>query len=89
MIIVTEVIDDSYTHEYSVLEEVETAIFDNIHGRRFYSAEQAPICQGSLRGDFGYMADTLIARQVLNGTYHYPEDFHQGKKEILQECARF
>ena len=37
-------------------QTVNKAIWDEIHRKRFYLAEQAPIYQGSLRGDFGYTA---------------------------------
>ena len=50
-------------------DEVEHMIWEEIRGKRFYLAEQAPICKGKLRGDFGYMANTKAAEEVLNGTY--------------------
>ena len=38
--------------------DVEEAIWKEIHKKRFFLAEEAPICQGNLRGDFGYSAVT-------------------------------
>ena len=67
---------------------MQTAIWDEIHGRRFYLAEQAPICQGTLREDFGYMAATEVAKSVLEGTYEYPADFDPATRELIEECAR-
>ena len=55
--------------EYTGQEAVQEAIWSNIHQQRFYLAEQAPICAGDLRNEFGYNADTDAARTVLNGTY--------------------
>ena len=62
-------------------------IWEEIHGKRFYLAEQAPICKGRLRGDFGYMANTRSSQSVLSGTYEYPDDIHQGTKDILEEIS--
>ena len=53
-------------------DKAENAIWDIIHKKRFHLAEQAPIFQGRLRGDFGYLAITPATRQVLSGTYKYP-----------------
>ena len=59
-----------------------------IHDERFYVAEQAPMCQDRLRGEFWYQADTPAARQLLDGTYNYTEDFDPPTKELIDECAR-
>ena len=63
--------EDGQVTDHSTKESVETAIWEEIHGRRFYLAEQAPICQGLLRGDFGYMSLSTTAQQVLTETYDY------------------
>jgi hypothetical protein len=69
-------------------EPVQEAIFTNIHPRRFFLAEAAPICTGNLRGKFGYNAVTRTTKAILNGTYNFPPDFDQATKEICEECAR-
>ena len=56
--------------------------------KRFFLAEEAPICQGKLRGDFGYCAISPTAKAVLDGTYDYPDDFHEATRELCEECAR-
>ena len=63
--------------EYEGQLAVEKAIWGEIHNKRFYLEEQAPICKGSMRDVFGYLATALPARQVLAGTYSCPEDFDQ------------
>eukprot|EP00956_Cyclotella_meneghiniana_P011480 scaffold16146_cov116-Cyclotella_meneghiniana.AAC.1 len=78
---------DGEVDEARTQEEVEHMIWEEIHGKRFYLAEQAPICKGRLRGDFGYMANTRSAQSVLSGTYEYPDDIHQGTKDILEEIG--
>ena len=47
---VQTVTEDGQVTDHSTKESVETAIWEEIHGRRFYPAEHAPICQGLLRG---------------------------------------
>jgi hypothetical protein len=66
---------------------VQEAIFDNIHRLRFFLAESMPICQGRLRGGFGYNTISSVACTVLDGTFVYPNDFDEAKKEICWECA--
>ncbi len=56
--------------------------------KRFYLAEEAPMCSGPLRGSFGYNAVSPIAKMILDGTFEYPPDLDKATKEILQECAR-
>jgi hypothetical protein len=51
---------------------------------QFYLAETAPICNGSLRQDFGFSATSAVAQQVLDGTNDYPEDFDTATKELCQ-----
>lgn len=72
--------------ESSTQQLVEHTIWEEIHGKRFHIAEQAPICSGRLRGEFGYMARSPSAQAVLDGGYDYPQDMHQGTKELLQEA---
>ena len=50
-------------------------------------AEEAPICQGELRGEFGYQAFSPTANAILAGTYEYPDSFDKATREICEECA--
>jgi len=67
--------------------EVEEAIWNKIHKKRFFLAEEAPIHQGKLRGDFGYCAISPTAKTILNGTYDYPNNFYEATRELCEECA--
>lgn len=78
---------DGAIREATTQREVEDSIWNEIHGKRFYLAEQAPICQGRLRGDFGYMANTKATREVLAGTYVCPEGTDSGTIDLFQEIA--
>ena len=67
---------------------MEETICSRIHGRRFYLLEQAPVCQGTLRGKFGYQVNTVARRQVLNGDYKFTEGFDEATGELIKECAQ-
>jgi hypothetical protein len=66
---------------------IQEAIFDNIHCNQFFLAEAAPICAGSLHGQYGYNAERRTANSILSGTYEYPPDFDLAMQEICKECA--
>lgn len=80
--------DEGGIVEHATQEAVENAIWSEIHGKRFYLAEQAPVCQGRLRGQFGYMADTAAAEEVLAGVYEPEEDVHTGTVDLFDEIGR-
>ncbi len=73
--------------KHTVQESVQQAIFNNIHRKRFFLAKDAPICQGKLRGWFGYNSVSETAGAVLDGTFVYPNNFNEATKEICRECA--
>ena len=86
--VVSKEIGDGGIIEYEGQSAVEKAIWGEIHNKRFYLGEQAPICKGSMRDAFGYLATTIAARQVLAGTYSYPEEFDQATRELCEACAK-
>ena len=62
--------EDGGSVDFTGQDNVENTIWDIIHNKRFYLAEQAPICQGKIRGDFGYLANTPATSQFLSGMYN-------------------
>lgn len=74
--------------DYNTQEGIQEAIFSEIHQKRFFLAEAAPICNGALRGEFGYLAISRTARAILEGTYNYPEYFDSATKSLCLACAR-
>ena len=86
--VVSDEVGDGEVIEFEGKSAVEQAIFNEIHQKRFYLAEQAPICKGEMRDAFGYLATTIVARQVLEGSYNYPEWFDEATKELCQTCAK-
>jgi hypothetical protein len=73
--------------EYDTQHTMQEAVFDNVHRKRFFLAEAAPIYQDPLCGLFGYNSDTETAREILAGTYDYPKYFDTATKELCQECT--
>jgi hypothetical protein len=78
---------DGTTEEYTSQMELQEAIWNNIHRKRFHLAELAPLCQEPLRDTFGYNAICNTSQKILDRTYDYPQDFDEATKEILQECV--
>jgi hypothetical protein len=74
--------------EYDTQHTMQSAVFDNVHRKRFFLAEAAPICQEPLCRLFGYNSGTETARAILAGTFNYPKNFDQATKELCQECTR-
>ncbi len=74
--------------EYDMQHTMQEAVFDNVHRKRFFLAEAAPICQEPLHGLFGYNSDTETAREILAGTNDYPKYFDTATKKLCQECTR-
>jgi hypothetical protein len=72
--------------EYYDQTGIEKAIWSNIHHKRFYLAEEAPICQPPLWREFGYCAQTAAGRAV-NGTYEFPINTDLATRELLEEVT--
>jgi hypothetical protein len=47
--------------DFDTEEAVQDAIFNEVHRKRCNLAEEAPICQGTLCGQFGYTATSPTA----------------------------
>ncbi len=74
--------------DYEMEEGVHEAIFNEVHWKRYNLAEEAPICQGGLRGQFGYTSTSPTAKTVLDGTYNFPPDMDTATKELFEEIAQ-
>ncbi len=80
--------DNGEILEYNTQEEVEDIIWSNVHQKRFYLAEEAPIiCQSPLRDEFGYLANTEAARAVLRGTYVPTSEIDTATMELFSSIA--
>jgi hypothetical protein len=79
---------DGSVTEASSQAEVQEMIWEKIHRERYHLAEEAPIYQGRLRGDFGYNASTPAGNAVLNGEYDIPPGAHEGSALLFQAIAQ-
>ncbi len=79
---------DGKVTEYEGQSAVEQAIWQGIHHKCFYLAEKAPIFHGPMREAFGCLATMIAARQVLEDSYAYPDNFDEAKKDLCKACAR-
>ena len=68
-------------------EPVEDAIFTEVHGTRYTLVQGALICRGKLFKDFGYLADTAAAEEVLNWSYLPPSDCNGTTRDLFAEVA--
>ena len=75
--------------EYSTQTDIQNALWQEVHQSHYHMAEEAPICQGNLRGLFGYNADTVAARAVLDRKFEFSEEFHKATRWICESVADF
>jgi hypothetical protein len=73
--------------DFNIEEAVQEAIFNEVHRKRYNLAEEAPICQGALCGQFGYSATSPTARSVLDGMYEFPPEMDAATRELFEEIA--
>ena len=78
---------DGTAEEFTTQTEVQDTIWEKIHHERYHLAEEVPICQGRLRGEFGYNANTKAGEAVLEGTYQAPVGSHAGTQFLFQSIA--
>ncbi len=74
--------------EFDTQEGVQNAIFNEVHQKRYNLAEEAPICKGSLRRQFGNMSILPTAWSVPDGSYDFLPDIDKATKELFEECAK-
>jgi hypothetical protein len=74
--------------DYDTEETVQQAIFNEVHCKWYNLAEEAPICQGGLRGQFGYTSTLPTLKTVLDGTYDFPPDMDEATRELFEEIAQ-
>jgi hypothetical protein len=73
--------------DFDIKEAVQDAIFSEVHRKRYNLAEEAPICQGTLCGQFGYTATSPTARSILDGMNDFPPDMDDATRELFEEIA--
>jgi hypothetical protein len=74
--------------DFDTKESMQEVIFNEVHFKRYNLAEDVPICQGTLRGQFRYMATSPTAQLVLDGSYNFPLNINKATKELFKEIAQ-
>jgi hypothetical protein len=74
--------------DYKTEEGVQEAIFNEVHQKRYDLVDEAPICQGKLRGQFGYISTSPTAKTVLDGTYNFPPNMDAATRELFEEIVQ-
>jgi len=74
--------------ELDTQEPVEDAIFAEVHGSRYTLAQGALICREKLFEDFGYLADTAAAEEVLNGSMPQQEIYSRKSRQSDRQFRR-
>jgi hypothetical protein len=74
--------------DYDTEETVQEAIINEVHCKWYNLAEEAPICQGGLRGQFGYISTSATAKTVLDGTYNFLPGMDKATKELFKEIVQ-
>ncbi len=59
--------------EFTEQDQLHEALWNNIHCKHFYPAEEAPLCSGPLRGDFGYDVLTPTLSWSLTAHINFPQ----------------
>ena len=78
--------DDDYT-EYDDQANVERAIIQN-NSTWFHLTEGTPVMQEPLLLHLGYFGDTMVAQQILDGTYECPDGMDNYTREFLQSLQQ-
>ncbi len=73
--------------EQTTQDAVEQTILSEIHKKWYMLAGEAPICNGGLFQDFGYMATSPASRAVLDGTYVLPPSSDAATSELFSEIS--
>ena len=73
--------------QYTEQQDIERVVQEETQ-TRFTAAESSPFCQGLLREQLGYMADTETAASILNGTFTIPTLLDDTAALLIQEIGR-
>ena len=78
---------DRSIQECNTKETVEQGIASE-NSKRFGMASHAPICPGALFELLGYLADTVTAEAILEGTFQSPEGVDGPTLILLEKIAQ-
>ena len=78
---------DGVVQESTTKEETEEFVFEE-NEYRFQLAADAPISKTRLLEQLGYLADTEVAQQIIEGTFEIPDEIDDATALVLEEIGR-
>ena len=81
-----ERIKDSELVEYTEQESLEQVVREMTQDR-YTLADSSPLCNGLLGEQLGYLADTEVAKSILEGTFVPPENVADSTILVLKEIG--
>jgi hypothetical protein len=72
--------------KYTEQEEMEQVVRDETQ-YRFTLAASSPLCNGLLGEQLGYLADTEVARSILDGTFVPPDSISDTTLLVIEEIT--
>ena len=78
---------DGVVQESTTKEETEEFVFEE-NEYRLQLAADAPISKTRLLEQLGYLADTEVAQQIIEGTFEIPDDIDDATALVLEEIGR-
>lgn len=72
--------------QYDMREEVEEQSARRLTDR-FKLARDAPICQGKLFDDIGYLGNTACTKAILEGTYDFPPEMDPHTRLLCEQAV--
>eukprot|EP00956_Cyclotella_meneghiniana_P034366 scaffold104037_cov45-Cyclotella_meneghiniana.AAC.3 len=73
--------------QYDTREDIEEQAGRRLTDR-FQLARDAPICNGALFDEFGYLGDTTSTKAILEGTYEFPPEMDEHTRLLCEEAHR-
>jgi hypothetical protein len=73
--------------ERTTEDTVEQTIFSEIHNKQYTQVGKAPICNGALIHNLGYLANTPASKAVLEGTYKTPPNSNKATAKLFAKIA--
>ena len=85
--IVQKVMPDGTTVESTSQDDTERMIFEETECR-FQLAMDAPISSSDLIHHLGHLADTDVAKKIVEGNFDFPEELDEATVAVLEEIGR-
>ena len=69
---------------FNTQDSENKAIWNEVHQKRYFLAESAPICKGQIKEDFGYLATSHSAKKFLIEHIHFQKIWMKPQKKYVK-----